>query len=78
MKDETNKTSLTVESRSQEFVPVQGSTETTSAEFILVLAYICFWLIVFVLVFLTKKKQSELEGRLDALERALEKTTQGP
>jgi CcmD family protein len=74
MKDEAQGAELTVESRSQEFVPVQGSTETTSAESILVAAYICFWLVVFVFIFLTKKKQAELERRLEGIERALEKT----
>jgi CcmD family protein len=74
MKQEAPTKALTVESRSQEFVPVQGSSETTSAESILVAAYICFWLVVFVFVFLTRKKQVELEARLRSLEQALEKT----
>jgi CcmD family protein len=74
MQNDAKNTSLTVESRSQEFVPVQGSKDTTSAESILVAAYICFWLVVFVFIYLTRKKQVELEGRLVALERSLEKT----
>jgi CcmD family protein len=71
MKEQPTNTSLTVEGRSQEFVPVQGAGETTSAEQILVLAYACFWLVVFAFVYLTRRKQVELEVRLDAIEKAL-------
>lgn len=65
---------LTVESRSQEFVPTEGSRQTTSAELILVLAYACFWVLVFGFVYQTYRRQKHVEARLGALERALEQT----
>ena len=54
-----------------EFVPVQGGGETTSAEGLLVTAYAIMWLLALVFVLLTWKKQNRLDRRLGALESAL-------
>jgi CcmD family protein len=63
---------LTVESRKGEFVPVSGGHETTSAESLLVAAYVLMWCAVFVFVWRTAAKQRSLEGRLGELEKALD------
>ena len=59
-----------------EFVPVQGGGETTSAEALLVTAYAIMWLLALVFVLLTWKKQNRLDRRLGALERALRDRSQ--
>lgn len=61
----------TPQDRSQQFVAVTGGQDTTSAETLLVVAYIGMWLAIFAFVWLTRKKQSSLDGRLDTLEKAL-------
>ena len=57
--------------RSQQFVPVTGGQDTTSAATLLVVAYIGMWLAIFAFVWLTRKKQGKLNARLDTLESAL-------
>jgi CcmD family protein len=57
--------------RSQEFVPVTGGQDTTSASTLLVVAYAGMWLAIFGFVWLTKKKQKSIDKRLDSLEKAL-------
>jgi CcmD family protein len=56
-----------------EFVPVEGGTETTSAETLLVAAYLVMWAVLLGFVLLSWRRQQSLEGRLGALERALGK-----
>jgi hypothetical protein len=64
----------TVESRSQEFVPVTGgSTETSSAEALLITAYVLMWAILMGFLFLTFRRQAAVDKRLGELERALPK-----
>lgn len=66
--------------RSQQFVAVTGGKDTTSADTLLVIAYAAMWLCIFGFVWLTRKKQNRLDGRLDQLEKALaraEKSTDG-
>lgn len=62
-----------VQDRSQEFVSVTGAGQTTSAEVLLVVAYILMWAIVFALVFLTHRRQKALGVRLEEVERELER-----
>lgn len=56
-------------SRSTEFVATTGGEETTSAEVMLVVAYLAMWLIVFALVGLSFRRLTALAGRLAALEK---------
>jgi CcmD family protein len=72
MQDQAQKaTTTSAEERSQEFVAVTGGSDTTSAETMLVLAYLLMWLMIFGFVFLTRRKQARLDERLDGLEQAL-------
>lgn len=65
--------SLTVEDRSTEFVPVTGGQETTSAEALLLSAYIIMWALVFGFVWLSVRRQRKIDARLDDVERALQR-----
>jgi hypothetical protein len=67
----TQTTSTDPNSRSQEFVPVTGGTETTSAELMLVLAYLVMWGLLLAFVGLGWRRQSKVEARIQDLERAL-------
>jgi hypothetical protein len=57
--------------RSQEFVPVTGGTETTSAELMLVLAYLVMWGLLLAFVGLGWRRQGKVEARIADLERAV-------
>lgn len=61
----------TAQDRSREFVAVSGGEETTSAEALLLTAYILMWAFVFVFVYLGIKRQSKLDRRLGELETEL-------
>lgn len=50
---------------------VQGGTETTSAELLLVVAYCAMWTLLLGFVFLTWRRQHSLERRLTVLEKNL-------
>ena len=60
-------------SRSQEFVPVTGGTETTSAELMLVIAYLVMWALLLGFVGLGWRRQAKVETRIADLERAVGK-----
>ena len=67
-------TTGTVEDRSQEFRPVTGAaTETSSAEALLITAYVLMWAILMGFLFLTFRRQAAVDKRLGELERALPK-----
>jgi hypothetical protein len=57
--------------RSQEFVPVTGGTETTSAELMLVLAYLVMWGLLLAFIGLGWRRQAKVESRIADLERAV-------
>jgi hypothetical protein len=57
--------------RSTEFVAVQGGSEGTSAEVLLVTAYLIMWAILLAFLLLTWRKQSKIETRLIELDAAL-------
>jgi hypothetical protein len=57
--------------RSTEFVPVEGGGETTSAELLLVVAYLVMWGILLAFVGLGWRRQQRLETRLGELERSV-------
>lgn len=59
------------EGRSQQFVAVEGGTETTSAEAMLVAAYLVMWALLLLFVYLGWRRQRGIEGRLDDLEKEL-------
>ena len=64
--------------RAQEFVPVQGGQDTTSAEALLVAAYVIMWLLALLFVWSSWRRQRRLETRLDQIERALAERTDAP
>jgi hypothetical protein len=64
----------TPESRSQEFVPVTGGpTETSSAEALLITAYVLMWAILMGFLFVTFRRQASVDKRMTELERSLSK-----
>jgi CcmD family protein len=66
-------TAMTPEERSTEFVAVQGGTESTSAEALLVVAYLIMWAALVGFILLTWRRQSRLETRLGDLDARLKK-----
>ena len=56
-------------SRSQEFAPVVGGGESTSAGLLLVVAYLVMWALLLGFLGLGWKRQGRLETRLAELER---------
>lgn len=58
--------------RSMGFSPVQGGQETTSAEGLLVAAYLVMWALLFGFLFLGWRRQGQVEKRLNALERSVD------
>jgi CcmD family protein len=67
-------TPTTPGNRSQEFVPVTGGpTETSSAEGLLIAAYVLMWAILMGFLLLTFRRQAAIDKRLEELERALPK-----
>lgn len=62
---------VTPEERSTEFVAVQGGGNTTSAEALLVSAYIVMWALLLLFVYFTWRRQQKMEARVVDLERAL-------
>ena len=63
--------------RSTEFVPFAGNTETSSAEGLLVTAYVLMWAVVFAFLFASWRRQQRIDTRLDELNKALAKTGPG-
>jgi len=58
--------------RSMEFQPVQGGQETTSAEALLVAAYLVMWVLVFGFLAMSWRRQGRLEARVGDLERTID------
>ena len=69
--DNTGGAPLTPGDRSTEFVAVQGGSEGTSAEVLLVAAYLVMWAILLVFLLLTWRKQNRIEARLSELDAEL-------
>ena len=57
--------------RSTQFVPVEGGTETTSAEAMLVAAYLVMWALLVAFIGLGWRRQARVEARLVELEKAV-------
>jgi CcmD family protein len=62
----------TPDDRSMGFAPVKGGTETTSAEGLLVTAYLVMWALIFGFLVLGWRRQGQVEKRLAVLERTLD------
>ncbi|MDF3072226.1 MAG: hypothetical protein K0R38_7827 [Polyangiaceae bacterium] len=72
--DKPAATTGTAEDRSQEFKAVTGgATETSSAEALLITAYVLMWAILMGFLFVTFRRQAAVDKRLGDLERALPK-----
>ena len=56
-----------------EFVPVEGGADTTSAEALLVIAYIAMWCLFFGFLVLTQRRQRSLTDKVSELEQALKR-----
>lgn len=54
-----------------EFVPVTGGGETTSAESLLIVAYLVMWALLMGYILMTWRRQSSLDQRLAHAEREL-------
>ncbi|HEY6078005.1 MAG TPA: hypothetical protein VIW29_04345 [Polyangiaceae bacterium] len=64
----------TPEERSTEFKPVTGGpTETSSAEALLITAYVLMWAILMGFLFQTFRRQAAVDKRLGDLERSVPK-----
>jgi hypothetical protein len=59
--------------RNTAFRPVQGGPELQSGEKLLVEAYAAFWLLFFVMVLLSWRRQRRLDERMVALSAAIER-----
>jgi len=57
--------------RSSEFRAVEGGNESMSGERLLVEAYAAVWVILFVFVFMSWRRQARIDARVDELERAV-------
>ena len=71
-------TQPTIQDRSSEFVPVEGGADATSAEGLLVAAYAAMWIAVFLFVWLTSRRQRNLDARLGDVEAALRQLEGSP
>jgi hypothetical protein len=64
-------TTATPDDRAQTWTPVGEGVETTSAELMLVLAYIVMWALLLGFLGLGWRRQSRMEARIVELERAV-------
>ena len=64
-------TGTTAEDRSTTFRPVEGGNQMQSGERLLVEAYAAIWIILFVFLILSWRRQKKLDARVAALEGAL-------
>ena len=69
-------TGTTAEDRSTAFRPVQGGAELQSGEKLLVEAYAAIWIILFVLVLLSWRRQRRLDERVTSLSTAIDRARQ--
>lgn len=67
----------TIQDRRSEFVPVAPGGETSSAEALLIMAYLLMWAFIFILVGASLTRQRRLDARLNELEAALRKRDRG-
>jgi CcmD family protein len=70
-------TGTATDDRAQAFRPVEGGNQMQSGEKLLVEAYAAIWLIIFAMVFLSWRRQKQIDRRIDALEAAVQKARAG-
>lgn len=63
--------------RSTEFVPVQGGGNATSAQTLLVIAYLVMWALLVLFIYFSWRRQQRIEARVGHLEKALAKGGSG-
>jgi hypothetical protein len=61
------------EDRSTEFVAVQGGKDSTSAETLLVAAYIVMWALLLGFLYIGWRRAQHLAARLESVEKALDR-----
>ncbi len=66
-------TPATPDDRAQEFVPVKGGTDTTSAGTLLVAAYLVMWAILIGFLLMSWRRGQRLAVRIDDLEKTLDR-----
>jgi hypothetical protein len=66
----------TAEDRAQEFVAVEGGRETTSAEALVVVAYGLFWLLLLGFLFMTWRRQRDLDAKIARLSAQVDRTAE--
>jgi CcmD family protein len=66
----------TAADRRSEFVPVAPGGETSSAEALLITAYIVMWALIFGLIFASQRRQRKIDQRLTDLEASLKRLDQ--
>jgi CcmD family protein len=69
----TPPTATGADDRSTAFRPVEGGAELQSGEKLLVEAYAAIWVILFVMVLLSWRRQRRLDERMSSLEAAIDK-----
>ena len=69
--------SASPDGRSTSFQPVEGPTQHYSGEGLLVTGYALLWVILLAWVALVWRKQRGLDGRIDDLEREIDRATAG-
>lgn len=70
-------TGTSSDDRAQAFRPVEGGNELQSGEKLLVEAYAAIWIIIFAMVYLSWRRQKQIDRRIDALEAAVQKARAG-
>ena len=69
-------THAAVPDRSTQFVATTGGEESTSAEAMLVVAYLAMWLLVFAFVAISFRKLNRLGDRIDSLRSSASKPSE--
>ncbi len=78
MQSSPDSTVRTPESRSTEFVPVEGGSEGTSAGTLLVTAYFVMWAVLLGFLFMTWRRQGRIEQRMAELDAELRRAPRKP
>lgn len=67
----TQATTTSPDNRAERWTPVAQGTETTSAELMLVLAYLVMWALLLGFLGMGWRRQARMEARIAELERAV-------
>jgi CcmD family protein len=69
-------TGTTADDRSTAFRPVEGGGQMQSGEKLLVEAYAAIWIVLFLMILLSWRRQRRIDERVSSLEAAVEKARQ--